>query len=166
MNRINLDVDLKTGGIVIKTEGYTSVDDYDLFNIINANEEPEANYMGFTRSRGTIKNQRAMKDGDEIFSLFYAGFDTEHNPCWAAELTVGSEGKIKPGIVPTYFAFKTVDQEGVANIAFSVHSDKVVGFNVNAILNKNQIDFRSIDKYLKIKVGEEYYAVPLFKVLT
>ena len=162
MDKINLDVDLKTGGIVIKTEGYTSVDDYDLFNIIVANDVPESNYAAFVRSRGTIANPQALKNNDEIFSFFYAGYDSEAHPSWAAEITVGSEGEIKAGIVPSYFAFKTMDQEGVANIAFSIHSDKTVGFNVNAVLDPSQVDTSNVAKYLKVRVGKEYYAMPLF----
>jgi hypothetical protein len=163
MNKISLDVDLKTGGIVIKTESYTSIDDYDLFNIVNATEYSESNYAGFVRSRGTIAEPKSMKNNDEIFSFFYAGYDTEHQPAWAAELTVGSEGNIKPGVVPSYFAFKTVDQEGVANIAFSIHSDKTVRFNINATLAQEQVS-NQIIKYLKVQVGEEYFALPLYSI--
>lgn len=165
LEKLALDVDLKTGGIVIKTEGYTSVDDYDFFTVVVANEVPESNYICFTRSRGTIENRKAMKDNDEIFSLFYGGYDNEDNSCWAAELTVGSEGEIKPGIVPSYFAFKTVDQEGVANIAFSIHSDKTVRFNSSAVLLPEQVDTSKVEQYLKVQVGNEYYAMPLFKIL-
>lgn len=164
--KLFLDVDLKTGGIAIKTEGYTSVDDYDFINVIVANEVPQSNYACFARSRGTIAEPKSLKDNDEIFSFFYAGWDTENNPAWSAEITVGSEGTIKPGIVPSYFAFKTMDQEGVANIAFSIHSDKTVGFNPNAVLDASQVDTSKAVKYLKVKVGKEYYAMPLFTVLT
>lgn len=164
MNKISLDVDLKTGGLVIKTEGYPSIDDYDLFNIVNATEHPESNYAGFVRSRGTIAEPKAMQNNDEIFSFFYAGFDTENQPAWAAEITVGSEGEIKPGVVPSYFAFKTVDQDGVANIAFSIHSDKTVAFNRSALLTDNQVDTTQVANYLKVRVGKEYYAMPLYLI--
>jgi len=164
LEKLALDVDLKTGGIVIKTEGYTSVDDYDFFTVVVANEVPESNYICFTRSRGTIENRKAMKNNDEIFSLFYGGYDNEDNSCWSAELTVGSEGEIKPGVVPSYFAFKTTDQEGVSSIAFSVHSDKTVRFNSSAVLSADQVG-TTVEKYLKVQVGQEYYAMPLFKIL-
>ena len=164
IDKILLDVDLKTGGIAIKTEGYTSVDDYDFINIVVANNVPEANYACFTRSRGTIAEPKSLLHNDEIFSLFYAGYDTENLPCWTAEMTVGTEGVIKPGVVPSYFAFKTVDSEGCANIAFSIHSDKVVGFHRDSVLTQH--DIGEIEKYLKVKVGGRYYAIPLFSVLT
>lgn len=160
IDKILLDVDLKTGGIAIKTEGYTSVDDYDFINVVVANEEPEANYAVFARSRGTIANPTSIQNNDEIFSFFYAGFDTENLPGWTAELTVGSEGEVKAGIVPGYFAFKTMGQDGVANIAFSVHSDMTVRFNRNVVLTQDQIQ-PEIAKYLKVQVGNEYYAMPL-----
>jgi len=162
MNKISLDVDLKTGGIVIKTEGYTSVDDYDLFNIVNATEVPESNYAGFIRSRGTIADPKAMQNNDEIFSFFYAGYDSENQPAWSAELTVGSEGNIQPGIVPSYFAFKTVDQKGIANIVFRVNSDKTVGFNPDALTTN--VDTSQPSKFLKIKIGNEYYAIPAYLI--
>lgn len=162
IDKIFLDVDLKTGGIAIKTEGYTSVDDYDFINVVVANNVPEANYACFTRSRGTIAQPTSLEQNDEIFSLFYAGYDTENLPCWTAEMTVGTEGVIKPGVVPSYFAFKTVDSEGCANIAFSIHSDKVVGYHRDAVLSKDQVG--EIEKYLKVKVGNEYYAMPLHSI--
>lgn len=164
IDQILLDVDLKTGGIAIKTEGYTSVDDYDFINVVVANNVPEANYACFTRSRGTIADPKSLENNDEIFSLFYAGYDTEHNPCWTAEMTVGTEGVIKPGVVPSYFAFKTVDNQGCANIAFSIHSDKLVGFHRDAILAPH--DVGHVEKYLRVKVGGKDYAIPLFTVLT
>jgi len=160
LEKLLLDVDLKTGGIAIKTEGYTSIDNYDFINVVVANEVPEANYAVFARSRGTIADPKSIQNNDEIFSFFYAGFDTENQPGWTAELTVGSEGEIRPGIVPGYFAFKTMGQNGVANIAFSIHSDMTVKFNQNVILTQDQIQ-PNVSKYLKVQVGDKYYAMPL-----
>jgi hypothetical protein len=160
IDKILLDVDLKTGGIAIKTEGYTSVDNYDFINVVVANEVPEANYAVFARSRGTIGEPKSIQNNDEIFSLFYSGYDTDNLPGWTAELTVGSEGEVKPGIVPGYFAFKTMGRDGVANIAFSVHSDMTVRFNRNVVLTQDQVQ-PEIVKYLKVQVGNEYYAMPL-----
>lgn len=164
LSKLALDVDLKTGGIAIKTEGYTSVDDYDFINIVTANEVPEANYVCFTRSRGTIAEPKALKNNDEIFSLFYSGYDTENNSCWTAEMTVASEGEIKPGIVPSNFQFRTVDQDGVASVAFSIHSDRTVRFNASAVLSQDEVS-TTVAQYLKVQVGNEYYAMPLFKIL-
>ena len=155
-----LDADLKSGGIVIITEGYTSVDNYDFINVVVANEVPEANYAVFARSRGTIVEPKSIQNNDELFSFFYAGYDTEDQPGWAAELTVGSEGEIKAGTVPGYFAFKTMGQDGVANIAFSIHSDMTVRFNQNVILTQDQVE-PTVAKYLKVQVGDKYYAMPL-----
>jgi hypothetical protein len=160
LSQLALVVDLKTGGIAIKTEGYTSIDDYDFINIVVANEVPESNYAVFARSRGTIAKPKSIQKNDELFSFFYAGYDTEDQPGWAAELTVGSEGEIKAGIVPGYFAFKTMGPDGVAKIAFSIHSDMTVRFNRSATLTHEQVQ-PEIAKYLKVQVGNEYYAMPL-----
>lgn len=149
---------ITTDGITIRTEGYTTVDDYDLFSIVNARDVAESNYAAFVKSRGTLDNPKPLEKDDEIFSFFYAGHDNEAAPAWTAELTVGTEGEIKPGIVPGYFAFKVMCEDGVVSTALTVHNDTTVEFNRKSML---EVDGQ---KCLKIKIGDDYYAVQLTKL--
>ena len=165
---INVFENPKISGIAIKTEGYTSVDQYDLFTIVNANNVAESNYASFSKSRGTLDNPKPLQENDEIFSLFFGGWDTSVSPAWVAELTVGTEGIISPGVVPGYFAFKLMGQDGIANTCLTIHNDSVVEFNRDIIIEVGsavgQADTSSVEKCIKVKVGDEYYAMPLFKI--
>lgn len=161
--KIILDGESKLGGLCIKTEGYTSRDNYDLFNIFNANEVPASNYIGFVRHRGTLENPQPMENNDEIFSLFWAGWDSANQPCFAAELTVGSEGEITVGHVPSYFDFKVVNDKGLINSVLKIHNNGTISLNKESILDETKVGKQS-NKFLRIKIDGTEYALPLFFV--
>ena len=162
LSKLHIDKDLALGGLTIKTEGYTSKQDYDLLTVFTANEEKASNYAAFVKNRGTIKNPQPCQEGDEIFSLFFAGRDSLNEPAWVAEITVGTEGKIKAGPISGNFQFKLPNENGVIDSSLTIHSDRLVEFHKDALTTNCQ----SSELFLKIKVGEYLYALPLFKVLT
>lgn len=164
-SKLVLDQDTQSGGLIIKTEGYTSRDDYDLLSIWNANDVPSSNYAGFIRQRGTLDNPQPMHDGDEIFSLFWAGQDTSNQPRFAAELTVGSEGTITTGHVPAYFDFKVMGDKGLIESVLKVHNNGTIGISKRAILDKSKVSLTP-EKFLRVEVDGKDYAIPLHAVIS
>ena len=163
LSKLIVDNDTALGGIVIKTQGYTSRDDYDLFTVWNANEIPASNYAGFIRHRGTLDNPQPIKNNDEIFSLFYAGWDAGNKPQFVAELTVGTEGEIKEGHIPGTFDFKLMGSNGLIFSALKIHSDGTIGLHKNTIIDNEQVS-KEPYKFMRIKVDGVDYAVPLYTI--
>jgi len=121
LGSVKMDTNLTTGGLVIKTQGYTVSDNYDLFSIKTANAQTGSNYAAFSRSRGTIASPTSLNPNDEIFSFIYAGYGTDNNAGLSAKLTVASEGTLGAGIVPGNFNFFVADNSGTLNSVLAIH---------------------------------------------
>jgi hypothetical protein len=152
---LHLDQDLAKGGLTIKTQGYTTGDEYDLITVFNANEQKNGNYASFIKSRGTIADPKPVLEGDEIFSFFFSGFGTDGDRgSWTAEMTVGTEGEIKPGIVCGNFQFKLPNEQGRIGSVLTLHSNRIVEFHPDAMHNGQ----------LTIRVGDDYYGLQLVPI--
>lgn len=107
---IVIDLNLDFGGIRIDTQGNTTIDPYDLFNITTANASSVPNFASFNKARGTIASPAALDTNDGIFSILFAGHsNVDYEVAATIEAAVdGSVGTYTPGKL----IFQTSDSLG------------------------------------------------------
>lgn len=164
--------DLAEGGISITTEGSLD-DDYDLFTIFSHHNDDISSGISFSRSRGTAAAPAALNANDEIFSWLFAGQGSDSLNHLTAQIVVSMDGALQVGgtVTPGKISFQTVNATGDAVEGLGIDSNQIITFSDNNELqagsNPGEVDLTTSTtaaSFLKVKVGGQEYALPLYLI--
>ena len=157
-------------GIRINTDGDAS-DSYDLFTISGASNNADGQLISFSRSRGTLAAPTALQDGDIITTLTWLGYDAANAVQAAAAIYVTIDGSPSVGRTPGKINFSTFDASGNPEVGLSIDSNQIISFSDNNELqagaNPGEVDLSTSTtaaSFLKVKVGNQEYALPLYLI--
>jgi hypothetical protein len=123
---VTIDRNLASGGLAIRTQGDTQLDNYDLFNIVSANSSSNGNFATFSKARGTIASPSALQTNDGIFSLLFIGHATSD-----FEVAAGIEASIDGSVgsfAPGKLSFQTSDTSGNVTSRLTIDSKGTSAF--------------------------------------
>jgi hypothetical protein len=159
-------------GILIITEGSLS-DDYNLFTIqsYHADDESPAG-MAFTRGRGTLTDPLPANSNDPLFAFIFSAVGTDLTTHLSSSIETKLDGALLGSgtIAPGKIEISTTDAGGDLTVGLSIDSNQLIGFSNSNVVIANDgpgtADVTSgVVTYLKIKVGNTEYAMPLYDII-
>jgi hypothetical protein len=166
------DVNNGKAGLSILTTNNDN-DDYDLFTITALHTGGAGNYGNssrYIRGRGTIATPSAVQTGDFIHQLTFNAVTSASTVVKNAEITVEVDsGTISATQAPAKMSFKTMTNAGSLATALTIDSGSVIGFastqQLVAGAGSGQVNVGGgVVAYVRLKVGNTTYAMPLYNI--
>lgn len=153
-------------GIRINTDGDLN-DSYDLFTINGAKNSPDGTLVSFIRSRGTLNSPAALQTGDVVNALAWLGADGVDAPALMCTLRVSVENTPVDGYIPSKMDFAFWNGSGFDSVLAFDGVKKILnlhsGSAVTAGGGSGQVNVGGgVVSYLKVKVGNTEYGLPLY----
>jgi len=153
-------------GIRINTDGDLN-DGYDLFTINGAKNSSDGTLVTFIRSRGTLNSPAALQTGDVVNALAWLGADGVDAPALMCTLRVSVENTPVDGYIPSKMDFAFWNGSGFDSVLAFDGVNKILNLHSGSVVTagggSGQVNVGGgVVNYLKVKVGNTEYGLPLY----
>jgi hypothetical protein len=126
----------------------------------------------FSRGRGTPLSPTAANTNDPLFGFIFSAVGTDLTSKLSSSIIASLDGALLDGgnVAPGKIEIATTDAAGDTIVGLSINNEQLIGFSDSNVVTANSgsgtADVTAgVATYLKIKVGNTEYAMPLYGII-